>query len=26
LILSHLDSDPFPAHLAGRHTSGPDRT
>jgi F-type H+-transporting ATPase subunit gamma len=26
LILSHLDSDPFPAHLAGRHASGPDRT
>jgi F-type H+-transporting ATPase subunit gamma len=26
LILSHLDSDPFPTHLAGRHTSGPDRT
>jgi len=26
LILSHLDSDPFPAHIAGRHASGPDRT
>jgi F-type H+-transporting ATPase subunit gamma len=26
LILSHLDSDPFPKHRAGGHAAGPDRS
>jgi F-type H+-transporting ATPase subunit gamma len=26
LAPAHLDSDPFPQHLASRHATGPDRT
>ena len=26
LLPAHLDSDPFPQHLASRHATGPDRT
>jgi hypothetical protein len=26
LLPAHLDSNPFPQHLASRHATGPDRT